>query len=151
MGTLHTAASARIAAPSKTIYAVLTDYHQGHPQILPPQFFPALTVEQGGQGAGTIIRVRTRALGREREYRMHVEEPEPGRVLVERDPDAGVITTFTVTPLADGSGSQVQIATKMATQRGLAGLVERLITPPIMRHIYRAQLRQLAAYLATRL
>jgi hypothetical protein len=150
MGTLHTAATAQIAAPPETIYAVLADYRNGHPHILPPQYFPSLTVEQGGQGAGTIFRVRTRALGQERTYRMEVEEPEPGRVLVERDPEAGVVTTFTVMPLADGSGSQVQIATEWATPDGLAGLMERLVTPPMMRHIFRTELRQLAAYLAAR-
>ncbi len=58
--------------------------------------------------------------------------------------------TFTVTPLADGSGSQVQIATEWKTPDGLAGLVERFITPPMMRHIFHAELRQLAAYLAAR-
>jgi hypothetical protein len=150
MGTLQTAAAAQIAAPPDDIYAVLSDYHDGHPHILPPQYFPSLTVEQGGQGAGTIFRVCTRALGQERTYRMQVEEPEPGRVLVEHDPDAGVVTTFTITPLEDGSGSQVQIATEWHTPDGLAGLVERLVTPPIMRHIFRTELRQLAAYLAAR-
>jgi hypothetical protein len=150
MGTLQTAATAPIAAPPETIYAILADYHDGHPHILPPQYFPSLTVEQGGQGAGTIFHVCTRALGQERTYRMHVEEPEPGRILVERDPDAGVVTTFTVTPLADGSGSQVQIATEWQTPGGLTGLMERLVTPPMMRHIFRTELRQLAAYLATR-
>lgn len=148
MGTIYAAASAQIAAPPDVVYAVLADYHHGHPHILPPQFFPSLKVEAGGQGAGTIFRVRTRALGQEREYRMEVEEPEPGRVLVERDAAAGVVTTFTVTPLPDGNGTQVQIATDLKGSSGLTGLVEQLITPPVMRHIYRAELRQLAAYLA---
>jgi hypothetical protein len=61
-----------------------------------------------------------------------------------------VVTTFTVTPLADGRDSQVQIATEWQTPGGLTGLMERLVTPPMMRHIFRTELRQLAAYLATR-
>ncbi|NJP04538.1 MAG: SRPBCC family protein [Chloroflexaceae bacterium] len=149
MSTIYTAASTQIAAAPERIYAVLTDYQHGHPQILPRQFFPSLTVETGGQGDGTIFRVRTRALGQEREYRMVVEERRPGRVLVEHDPATGVVTTFTLTPLADGNGTEVEIATRLPASAGFAGMIEHLITPPVMRHIYRAELRQLAAYLGS--
>lgn len=148
MGKIHTEASAVIAAPPAAIYAVLADYRHRHPHILPKQYFPELSVEAGGQGAGTIIRVRTRVLGIEREYHMLVSEPEPGRILVETDQATGLATTFTVTPTEDGAGSRVQIATAWDAPAGVAGLIERFITPPIMRHIYRTELRQLATYMA---
>ena len=57
-----------------------------------------MTVEKGGKGAGTVIRVLMNVLGVDRTYYMEVSEPEPGRVLAETDQDAGVTTTFTVKP-----------------------------------------------------
>ena len=74
--------SARIPAPSGRIYGIIADYRNGHPHILPPAF-SNLEVEQGGVGAGTIIRFNVRALGRTQLFRSVVTEPEPGRVLVE--------------------------------------------------------------------
>lgn len=45
-----------IAATAPRIYERLADYRDGHPHILPPRYFRNLVVEQGGRGAGTIIR-----------------------------------------------------------------------------------------------
>ena len=78
-------ASAIIDAPPDEVYLILADYHNGHPQILPREYFRALSIEAGGRGTGTIIRVRVRIGMVERSYRMLVSEPEPGRVLVEAD------------------------------------------------------------------
>lgn len=85
---------------------------------------PSPEVEEGGMGAGTVIRVRSRAFGMERTYHIVVSEPEPGRVLVEMDKEAGLVTTFTVTPLEDGWRSRVVIASARAAKGGLAGAVE---------------------------
>ena len=76
--------TARLAAPPDRVYAVIADYDHGHPRILPKQF-TGLTVEQGGVGEGTVIRVSMRVFGRRFEFRGFVTEPEPGRVLVERN------------------------------------------------------------------
>jgi hypothetical protein len=140
-------ASDVIQAPAAKIYAVLADYHKGHPAILPKPTFRDLIVEQGGHGAGTVIRVHMEVMGIEQRYHMAVSEPEPGRVLVERDAAAGVTTTFTVVPLNGGSRSIVTIATESRPSPGLRGLVERLINPPIARRIYKQELEQLAAYM----
>lgn len=147
MGAFSVEESAVIDAQSAAVYAVLADYRRHHPRILPPQYFTGLEVEQGGVGAGTVIRVGMRALGRAVAYRLTVSEPEPGRVLVEADPAAGVVTTFTVAPVDGGQRARVRIATEWAPKRGLLGLGERLLNPPIARRIYRQELRQLAAYL----
>ncbi len=146
MGRGHAEAAAVIAARPADIYAVLADYRNEHPHILPKAYFSALEVEQGGRGAGTVFRVRTRFLGVERSYHMVVSEPEPGRVLVETDIGSGLATTFTVTPLDNGERARVQIATDWKTSAGLGEMVEKALTPPIMWRIYRAELRQLAAY-----
>ena len=139
-------ASAVIPAPAQTIYDVLADYREGHPAILPQPYFRELVVEKGGHGAGTIVRVVMEVMGIKQEYRMLVSEPEPGRVLVEEDADAGVTTTFTVEPRSDGEGSLVTIATVSRPSPGLMGVVERLINPPVARRIYQKELAQLASY-----
>ena len=66
-------------------------------------------VESGGTGAGTITRFTVTAGSRTREYRMKVDEPEPGRVLTESDTGSSMVTTTTVAP-RDGD-SLVQICT----------------------------------------
>ena len=56
-------------------------------------------MEQGGIGAGTVIRFQMSALGQKRTLRAEITEPEPGRVLVETYLDSnGAVTTFTVDP-----------------------------------------------------
>lgn len=139
-------AAAEIEAPPERVYAVLADYRVGHPAIVPPQFFTRVEVERGGQGEGTLLRVGVRQLGRERLYRMAVTEPMPGRVLVEADEAAGVVTSFTVTPLDNGRRCRVRIATQWAAKRGLTGLLERAFNPSGARLVYRKQLHLLAEY-----
>ncbi len=144
----HTAAHAVIPATAGRIYAILVDYHQGHPQILPKKFFSRLEVEEGGIGEGTVIRVHVRQFGRERVIRMQVAEPEPGRMLTETDPESGLVTTFVVTPLLDGQSTQVTIATAWQPPRGIAGIFNRLVMPRMLRYVYAQELRQLAEYVA---
>ncbi|HWQ13485.1 MAG TPA: SRPBCC family protein [Roseiflexaceae bacterium] len=149
MPQAHAAMSAVVPAAPEEVYTVLADYRTEHPRILPRQYFTSLAVQQGGRGAGTVIRVTTRALGVERSYLMDVSEPEPGRRLVETDRGSGLATSFTVTPTGDGH-SLVEIATTWETRPGIAGALERLTTAPIMRRIYAAELRQLAQYMRER-
>lgn len=146
MAHVHAEQEAVIAAPADVVYGILADYHQHHPHVLPKQYFSDLTVEEGGQGAGTTFRVRTHALGVEHAYHMRVTEPEPGRVLAETDIDSGLVTTFTVTPTNDGTHARVRIATDWETSPGLAGIIEKLLTPMVMRRIYAKELRQLDEY-----
>lgn len=146
MSQIHSKASAVIHARPETIYGVLSDYRVGHPAILPKPYFTDLIVEQGGQGAGTLARVYMNVMGVRRSYRMSVTEPEPGHLLKETDSDAGVVTTFTVTPLDGGEQSQVTIATDAKASPGIQGFFEKLISPSITRRIYRKELQLLTAY-----
>src|SRR5579862_4806189 len=90
-------ASAIIPARRERIYSLLANYHDGHPRLLPKQF-SNLVVEQGGVGAGTVIRFEMSFLGKKQPFRAAVTEPEPGRVLVETYLDNGAVTTFTIDP-----------------------------------------------------
>ena len=148
MSQIHAEASAIIDARPEEIYAILSDYHEGHPAILPKAYFAELTVEKGGKGAGTIIRVGMNVMGVKRTYRMVVSEPEPGRVLVEADEEAGVVTTFTIDP--SGNQSRVTISTNAKASPGLMGWLERLVNPPITRHIFKKQFRLLVDYVRSK-
>jgi len=137
-------AEAVLEAPSEEVYATIADYRQGHPKILPKEFYD-LQVEQGGYGAGSIIRFKMHVLGVDQPFYQRVSEPEPGRVLVEQDIDSPqhIITTFRVTPLEQGQKSHVEISTTMHPSPGLRGLVERILVPMINPRIYQKELKLL--------
>ncbi|HEY3342025.1 MAG TPA: SRPBCC family protein, partial [Anaerolineae bacterium] len=122
------------------VYAILADYRAGHPNILPKAYFKSLVVEQGGQGAGTVIHVQLSVMGIRRESHMRVSEPEPGRVLAETDLQTGLVTTFIVDP-APGGQSTLRISTDWESAPGLAGWLDRTFTPLVLRHIYTLTLR----------
>ena len=140
MAAIAVSASRFVDAAPAVVFAIIADYRQGHPRILPERWFGPLTVEEGGVGAGTRIRFTMKGFGKPRELTARVEVPEPGRVLVERYPETGGVTTFTVDPV--GGGSTVTITTSW-TARGFQGLVERVLAPLYLRRVYRAELDML--------
>jgi hypothetical protein len=137
MTLLHASAERTVSAPAAAVYDRLADYRVGHPSILPPSFSD-LKVLQGGTGAGTAIRFAMTLGGRKQLVTASVDEPEPGRVLTETYPDRGAVTSFTVDSV--GTQSRVRIETSWEAPRGLAGLIERLITPRLFRKIYAEEL-----------
>ena len=149
MAVRQFSASALIHALPQDLYAIIADYRQGHPQILPRPPFVSLDVEQGGTGSGTVIRVRMRVLGRLQMFRSVITEPEPGRVLVETN-DNGYVTTFTVEPRVDGQQAYVTIATEMTGRAGILGALERWLVPRLLRPVYVKELGQLAAVAGAR-
>ncbi len=135
-------AERHIDAPADRIYGYVRDYRVHHPRFLPREFGP-LTIEEGGIGAGTKLRFTMTVGGRTAEYRVTVEEPEPGRVLTEADPGLDMVTSFTVEP--DGDGSRVRIDTGW-TATGIGGLMQRLFAPGVLRGIYERELANLERY-----
>jgi hypothetical protein len=138
-------ASAIVRAPAARVYAILADYRDDHRRILPPQYFTWLDAEQGGVGAGTVIRVGMRVMGRARSFRAAITEPEHGRVLVETDLAGRVETTFLVEP-AGPSESRVTIRSVLSSRRGVAGVLERFATKKFLGRVYAAELTRLAEY-----
>jgi hypothetical protein len=136
-------ADAVINAPAGLVYAVIADYRDGHPHIVPRPPFVSLEVEQGGTGAGTVIRFQMRILGRIRTFRAAITEPEPGRVLAETDLHTGTITTFTVDPVEDGWKARVIITTDIETRGGLLGAVQRFLVTRLLRPVYQREIEQL--------
>ena len=138
-------ASARIPASPERVYAIIADYRDGHPHILPEQF-SGLTVERGGVGAGTDISFRMRVFGRTQKFRASVSEPEPGRVLVETNVEGNPsVTTFTVNPGPSEDVADVTIHTVMESRSGWLGALERFLASRYLRPIYTRELDLLAA------
>ena len=140
--------SGTIGAPPGRVYAVLADYRQHHPRIVPPEYFTKLEVLEGGVGAGTRTRVQMRVLGRTREFEHVISVPEPGRVLRESDPDGSNATTFTVDRGETSASTYLTISTELAARPGLPGLLERMLGTMLLRRIYRKEIARLAAYVA---
>lgn len=143
MARIEVSHSAVIDAPAVKAFAVIADYRDGHPHILPTRVFHDLTVEEGGVGAGTVIRFAMRVMGMDTWVRARITEPEPGRVLVESGLDGSdVITTFTVDPQEDGRRASVRIDT-VWTHGGLTGWVQQHVAPRMLRKLYAQELANL--------
>ncbi len=136
-------AAAHIDAPTDRVYGIIADYRTGHPNIL-PKAFRNLAVEQGGIGAGTIIRFEVHAYGTVTKCRAIVTEPEPGRVLVEKNVEpTDSITTFTVVAGANG-GTDVTFVTEAQSRDGIAGAIERWMSTRFLKKLYAEELQLLA-------
>jgi len=137
-------ASAIIPARRERVYSLLANYQDGHPRILPKQF-SNLIVEQGGVGAGTVIRFQVSLLGKKQNLRAAITEPEPGCVLVETYLDGNdAVTTFTVSPGHAPADSKVTISTVLPVRAGLLGIIERKFSTLLLRPMYRRELQNLA-------
>lgn len=143
MSRIHAEAERVIDAPPEEVYKFLANYRESRPRILPPNF-QDYTVEQGGRGAGTIVNYRLQAGNRERAYRMQVEEPTAGRVLIERDLGSTLVNTWTVSPIAGGQ-TLVAITTQWESHAsGVGSFFERTFAPMGLRRIYVDMLNKLA-------
>jgi hypothetical protein len=132
-----------MSAPADVVYRILADYKTHHPKIL-PESFSNFKVVEGGIGAGTVATFDIEAGGRTRSMRIEVSEPEPGRVMVEKDLTSSAVTTFTVTP--QGEDSSVRIETRWQSAGGIGGFFERLFAPRALRKIYEDELSLLNKY-----
>ncbi|GAB4263022.1 MAG: SRPBCC family protein [Candidatus Promineifilaceae bacterium] len=144
MSTYTVSETAVIQAPADMVYQIIADYNSSHPAILPPRYFTGLTVLKGGQGAGTELLAEMNIFGASFQYHLVVSEPEPGHILKEEDPQAGMETWFHVEPIDNVRRCCVTITTKARTGGGVRGFLEKVFNPPITRKIYREQLNRLA-------
>ena len=142
MAEVRIIAERTITAPAAEVYRLVADYREHHPRFLPPAF-SEWQVEQGGIGAGTIVRFRLKAAGRNQLYRQQVTEPQPGRVLQEAGIDGGPTTTFTVTP--DGPHCRVQIVTAWQANP-ITAFVQRRLAPRALGPLYAEELARLEQY-----
>src|SRR5215211_2943700 len=134
-----------VAASPQRVYAFLADYQNNRPRILPPEYFRDYRVERGGDGAGTVISYRLRAGGRERPYRMRVEDPVEGGLLIEHDIDSSFVTTWALTPAEGGERTLVSLTSRWEGAGGIGGFFERMFAPRALRRIYDEVLEKLSA------
>lgn len=128
-----------VDAPSDVVYHCIADYRHHHrPSGFLPPAFSNLEIARGGIGAGTEVSWLMKLAGRTRRAEAVISEPEPGRVLVETGPT--VVTTFTVEPAE--RGSMVRFDTTL-DEGGLAGLLNRLLAPRLLRPLYADELKRL--------
>ncbi len=147
MSRIHVEAERVINARPEDVYKFLANYREDRPRILPPNF-QDYKVEQGGRGAGTVVTYRLQAGNRERAYRMQVEEPTRGRVIIERDTDSSLVTTWIVSPIAGGQ-TLVTVTTEWDSRApGISGFFERTFAPLGLRRIYHDMLNRLAGTLS---
>lgn len=139
MAKVTARATKEVSAPPERVLAFLRDY-QSRPQIFTGNY-TNYRVEQGGEGAGTVIGYHFAAGGRERDYRLRVEES--GGALVERDELSSFVSKWTVAP--SGSGSAVTIEGSWDGAGGIPGIFEGLFAPLGLRRIYGEVLGKLAA------
>jgi hypothetical protein len=143
---LRVMAERAIGAPATHVYRLIADFDRHHPRFLPPAF-SQFRVEEGGVGAGTVHSFRMTAGGRARDFRMRVDEPEPGRVLTESDMGSSMVTTWVVTP--EGRGCRVRVETRWQSAGGVGGVFERLFAPRVLRRLYVDELERLDSYART--
>lgn len=130
------------AKPSE-VFKTLADYQTKRPRMLPRNYLD-YTVEKGGQGGGTIISYRFHAAGRERPYRMQVEETIKGQVLTERDTGSSLVTRWSVVPVDNGQKSRVNVESDWTGGSGVGGFFERTFAPLGLRRVYQDALVALA-------
>ncbi len=143
MSRIHAEAERVIDARPEEVYTFLANYREDRPRILPPNFLD-YRLEQGGHGAGTVVSYRLQAGGRERPYRMQVEEPSVGRMLLERDMNSSLTNTWTVSPLSGGQTLAAVTTEWESRGAGMGGFFERTFAPLGLKKIYGDMLNRLA-------
>ena len=135
-----------VRAPAERVSAALADYEGARRRILPEQFSD-YRVESGGQGTGTRVHWRFAATSkRVRDQVMEVTQPSQD-VLVERDANSSMVTTWTVSG-ADAGVSTVRVRTTWNGAGGIGGFFERTFAPKGLARVYTSMLERLDRELA---
>ena len=146
MSEVVTTAEHVVRAPAEQVSAALADYDGARQRMLPEQFSD-YRVESGGRGEGRRVHWRFAATSkRVRDQVMAVTQPSPG-VLVERDANSSMVTTWTVTG-ADAGVSTVRVRTTWQGAGGIGGFFERTFAPKGLARVYTTMLERLDRELA---
>jgi hypothetical protein len=130
--------SRELAVAPERVLEFLRDYRE-RSKILTDNY-SAYRVEQGGRGDGTVIGYHFAAGGRERDYRLRVQEADGA--LQEHDQLSSFVSTWSVAPAS--TGSTVTLEASWDGAGGIAGIFEGLFAPMGLRRIYGRVLERLA-------
>ncbi len=146
MAHIHVQAEKVVNAHPDEVYAFLKDYTK-RSQILTDNYLN-YKVEEGGNGAGTVVTYRLHAANRERGYHIQVSDPGTGKTLQESDTGSSLVTIWTMTPEADGQKTHVQIASDWEGGKGVGGFFEKTFAPLGLKRIYTEILGKLSTTFA---
>lgn len=136
------------AAPAE-VHERVADYRRTRIRLWPPTLRDhGLHILSGGSGAGTVYRHIIHLGLREATVRTAVEEPVPGLVLIDRNLDLPLTTTWTFTPALGGHRTRVMLETEWTPPSGLSGVVQRVMAPRQLRSVHRHALDGLVALFA---
>lgn len=138
MGKVTARSSRELTAAPAQVMEFLRDY-RARPKILTDNY-SVYRVEQGGRGDGTVIGYHFAAGGRERDYRLRVQEAEG--TLQEHDQLSSFASVWSVA--GTGTGSKVTLEASWDGAGGIPGIFEGLFAPMGLRRIYGQMLDKLA-------
>ncbi len=143
MTRIHAKAERIIDAEPGEVWAILTDYANSRARMLPQNYLD-YAVERAGDDAGATLTYRLRAGGRERAYRMDVEEATPGQSLIERDQTSTYTTRWQVERVGPGAHTRVRLASDWESRAtGMSGFFERRFAPMGIQRIHQETLVRL--------
>lgn len=147
MAQVEAATHREIAAGPEDVFDALADYAGVRPKVLPAQF-SEYEVREGGDGDGTVVHWKLQATSkRVRDCLLDVSEPggPEDDVLVEKDRNSSMVTTWTVVKGGDEGRSRVTVSTVWNGAGGIGGFFERTFAPKGLARIYDELLAKLAA------
>jgi hypothetical protein len=98
-----------VDAPLERVWALLRDYRVARPRLL-TEHFSHYAVQDGSDGAGTVIEYQLRVGRHQGRHVLAVQEPVAGRMLQERDRTSAWVSTWTLTPGGEGERTMMRLA-----------------------------------------
>lgn len=132
VGQVTATTTAQIAAPSSEVFAALADYATVRPTLLPANYRD-YRVDEGGQGAGTVVHWILQATEK-RQRDVLADVTVAGDRITETDRNSTMVTTYTVT--SAGNSSQVEVVTTWKGAGGIGGFFEKTFAPKGLNRIY---------------
>lgn len=146
MGQVTTTTHRTFSATPERVFAALSDYDGTRARLL-TEHFSEYEVREGGQGSGTIVHWKLAATSKRiRDCLLSVSTPHDN-TLQERDANSSMVTTWTVSPAAEGT--EVRVETTWNGASGIGGFFERTFAPAGLKRIYDQQLTKLESALAS--
>lgn len=150
MSRIHAKAERIVDAEPAEVWAALTDYTGTRPQILPDNYLDYHAEQAAGESSATLT-YRLRAGGRERGYRMRVEEVTPGQELMERDEMSSFTTHWLMERVGPGEHTRVRLSSEWDSRAtGVSGIFERRFAPGGVRRIHEETLVRLGQLMRKR-
>jgi hypothetical protein len=135
---------AKIGAPIRAVYRVLTDFGSGRAWLQPLRPGARYELLEGGVGQGTRVRVRVGVVGVGMVFELAVTEPHPGRLLRIVDVEGALVISCEVAELAPCL-TRLRISINLDSHGGSPGRIRRLVTTSFLRGVLQEEMRLIRA------